>query len=95
MSGFCAFCSKVNMLLINAIDTVSTLAGGTQPYTATTAFTLRGLPVAVGDVVQLSTAQGAWHISAGLVAAPAAQATDAPDAPVKAAKAPKAKALRA
>ena len=79
MSGVCLFCHKVNMLLIQAIDTVSTLAGGTHPYTAAQAFRLRGEDVAIGQTVQLSTSQAARLIDMGLVQA-AAQSAPAPAA---------------
>jgi hypothetical protein len=83
--GYCGTCLRINLWIANKMDILSQYAGGTSPYQAQQAFTLRGDDVAQGDTVQLSTAQAATFIAAGLVKAPAPGA-DQPVTPAQRAK---------
>jgi hypothetical protein len=83
--GYCGTCLRINLWIANKMDILSQYAGGTAPYEALQDFTLRGDTVAAGDTVQMSTAQAAMFIKAGLIkdpskakaSAPAAAATEA------------------
>jgi hypothetical protein len=70
-TGYCGTCLRINQWIVKQMDTLSQYAGGTNPYEVAQDFTLRGEPVCAGDTVQLSTAQAAMYIEAGLVKAPA------------------------
>lgn len=90
-SGYCGTCLRINLWLVDKMNILSQYAGGTDPYEALQDFTLRNDPVAQGDTVQMSTAQAALFIKAGLIkdpgkAKPAPAASVAADAVAKALK---------